>query len=242
MDNKIKMLFNMPKFAADLATSSSTAFGLKNAEIELNEKLANAEPEEWIWVEGYKGTDRDMKCRGYQFEMNKVHEMEEGAKIGICEGGFHLCRDLWDVFDYYGIGSSNRFFRVRALVRKSEYENYKSSKDSAYYPLFSSSRNDKLASKSIQFLYELTPDEICKAANYKVEGWSSEDKKLIMEHGYVKAVELRNKAALIELGYSEAFVEYIISKKKSVVALQVGSQKDLSMDMKVLLIAREILD
>jgi hypothetical protein len=204
-------------------------------------KYTNAEPEEWIWVEGYKGTDRDMKCRGYQFEMNKVHEMEEGANVKLCEGGFHLCEKLKDVFYYYGIGNGNRFFRVRALVRKSDVEKKSPNVQYNVYSLVFSNP-DKLTSKSIQFLYELTPDEIFKAASYNVDGWSSEDKKLIIEQDYSKAKEMRNRTALIGCGYSEAFVEYIISKSETEVALQVGSQKDLSMDMKVLLIAHEILN
>ena len=46
--------------------------------------------EEWIWVTGYKGTDKDMKCRDYQYELGKQHDMPEGTDITMCYSGFHF--------------------------------------------------------------------------------------------------------------------------------------------------------
>ena len=54
----------------------------------------------------YKGTDKDMKCRGFQFELGKEY-VEEEAKL--CEKGFHGCEYPLDVFAYYDPASS-RFF------------------------------------------------------------------------------------------------------------------------------------
>ena len=31
---------------------------------------------EWVWVEGYKGTDKDMCCRGYQYELDDAQQAE----------------------------------------------------------------------------------------------------------------------------------------------------------------------
>ncbi|WP_330653117.1 DUF7666 domain-containing protein, partial [Clostridioides difficile] len=75
--------------------------------------------EEWIWIEGYKGTDRDMKCRNFQYELNKTYSVEEihRGNINIYDYGFHLCLDLKDVFRCYNLDLSNRFFKVKALVR-----------------------------------------------------------------------------------------------------------------------------
>ena len=54
----------------------------------------------------YKGTDKDMKCRGFQFDLGKEY-VEEEAKL--CEKGFHGCEYPLDVFAHYGPAGS-RFF------------------------------------------------------------------------------------------------------------------------------------
>lgn len=66
--------------------------------------------EEWIWVESYKGTDKDMKCRDYQYELGVQYDMPEGQTIKECESGFHLCLSLKDVYGYYDISDGHRFF------------------------------------------------------------------------------------------------------------------------------------
>ena len=54
----------------------------------------------------YKGTDKDMKCRGFQFDLGKEY-VEEEAKL--CEKGFHGCEYPLDVFAHYAPADS-RFF------------------------------------------------------------------------------------------------------------------------------------
>ena len=54
----------------------------------------------------YKGTDKDMKCRGFQFELGKEYVEEEAE---LCENGFHGCEYPLDVFGHYP-PAGNRFF------------------------------------------------------------------------------------------------------------------------------------
>lgn len=74
----------------------------------------NKEPEEWIWVDGYKATKADMTCYDYQYELGKQHDMPEDEDIIECRSGFHLCLRLEDVFSYYKIGKDNRFFQGKS--------------------------------------------------------------------------------------------------------------------------------
>ena len=48
----------------------------------------------------YKGTDKDMKCRGFQFELGKEYEEAEAK---LCEKWFHGCEYPLDVFAYYNL-------------------------------------------------------------------------------------------------------------------------------------------
>ena len=47
----------------------------------------------------FKGFDKDLKCRDFQYEVGKTYSMPE--KPEVCVKGFHCCTNLSDVFQYY---------------------------------------------------------------------------------------------------------------------------------------------
>ena len=59
-------------------------------------------------IKTYKGTDKNMKCRGYQYELGRK-EVDTGA-IRCGDKGFHACEAPLDVLRYYPLKNGNRYF------------------------------------------------------------------------------------------------------------------------------------
>ena len=51
----------------------------------------------------YKGFNKDLTCRGFQYEEGKTYEE---AAADLCRAGFHACEDPIDCFSYYQPGNS----------------------------------------------------------------------------------------------------------------------------------------
>ena len=58
----------------------------------------------------YKGFDKNLCCRGFQFKVGEEYEQQGGIKC--CENGFHACTNPFDVLDYYDVNGKNRFCQV----------------------------------------------------------------------------------------------------------------------------------
>ena len=58
----------------------------------------------------YKSTDKDMKCRGFQYELGKTAEVDGDAKL--CKRGLHACEMPLDVLGYYAPGDGSRYFEA----------------------------------------------------------------------------------------------------------------------------------
>ena len=60
-------------------------------------------------IKSYKGFDKNLKCRDFQYEIGKEYEMD--GEIKVCSRGFHACESPLEVFDYYPMIGS-RFCEV----------------------------------------------------------------------------------------------------------------------------------
>lgn len=60
----------------------------------------------------YKGTDKNMQCRGKQYVLGKK-EVDDGA-IRCGDKGYHSCKAPFDVLRYYPNINGNRFFEAEA--------------------------------------------------------------------------------------------------------------------------------
>ena len=57
----------------------------------------------------YKAMDKNMQCRGKQYEVGKTYTEE---KADCCNAGMHACEMPFDVLHYYHVSDGARFFRV----------------------------------------------------------------------------------------------------------------------------------
>lgn len=67
---------------------------IKNESMETKEKA----------ISGFKGFDKELKCRDFQYEVGKTYEHE--WEVELCKQGFHFCENPFDVFGYYSPSDS----------------------------------------------------------------------------------------------------------------------------------------
>ena len=60
-------------------------------------------------IKSYKGFDKNLRCRDFQYKIGGIYEMD--GEIKVCSRGFHACESPFDVFDYYTMIDS-RFCEV----------------------------------------------------------------------------------------------------------------------------------
>lgn len=189
--------------------------GLANVAEPIEPKTETIMEEDWVWIEGYKATDKDMKCRGFQFELGKMFTYE-GALVG-CKSGFHLCPELKDCFGYYKIGGGHRYFKVRALINI--HQTYSLDMPSFYSyttKIGLMTETDKRVAKQIEFLEEISPEEIIKM-QYP-DSYQTMNEKLktnIIQHGPEMAFKIQSIDELKETNiYSTEMVNMIVALDK----------------------------
>ena len=133
----------------------------------------------------FKGFDKDLKCRDFQYEIGKEYTEE---KADICNCGFHACEFPMDVFNYYP-PSDSRYCEVDL-----EENDQKSSDDS------------KRVGKKISVKAEIGIAGIVKAGiEYIKEQVNWEDDKATNTGDYSAATNTGNQSAATNTGnYSAA--------------------------------------
>ena len=97
-------------------------------------------------MKGFKGFDKDLKCRDLQYEVGK--EAAVDGDIELCKRGIHFCENPHDIFSYYAPGENNRF----AVVEAEDVSDERNGDDS------------KRVCKRLTVKAEISVFEICKIA------------------------------------------------------------------------------
>jgi hypothetical protein len=63
-------------------------------------------------MKGYKGFNKELKCRGFQYEVGKTYECK--GRVVLCENGFHFCEDPKNIQSYYADLTTCRYCEVEA--------------------------------------------------------------------------------------------------------------------------------
>ena len=71
-------------------------------------------------IKSYKAFDKNMQCRGFQYEVGKEYEMD--GEIKCCDRGFHACKSPMEVWDHYDMLNS-RFAEVEQSGKIEEEKN-----------------------------------------------------------------------------------------------------------------------
>lgn len=107
----------------------------------VDDRYFEAVPMDWIWVDAYKGTDANMRCKNKQYRMGI--DDTYGDKVVLGSKGYHVCTDLKHCFNTYDYDFRNRFFKVKALVNAKDYQ-------------YRNPNNTTLVAKAIRFVEEIT--------------------------------------------------------------------------------------
>ena len=101
-------------------------------------------------MKGYKGFDKDLKCRDFQYKVGETYEQKD--KPVCCDNGFHFCENPLDVLGYYPIideeGKHQRYCEVEAI---GEIDKEKNSDDT------------KVCTNKIKIGVELSFEKLVKA-------------------------------------------------------------------------------
>ena len=95
-------------------------------------------------MKAYKGFDKDLKCRDFQYEIGKEYEEKEAI---ACKKGFHACTNPLNVLQYYPPCYENRYCEVEQDGEFSE-----------------NGDDSKVASTKIKIGNEISLEELIQAA------------------------------------------------------------------------------
>ena len=142
----------------------------------------------------FKGFDKDMKCRDFQFEVGKTYN--HLGEIVVCKSGFHSCENPIDVLNYYPIVDNDcNFSRFAKVVASGKVSRKDGDKDG----------DSKIASKSIYIEQEINfSDFVSHCIDYFTINYNS--KEIASSGDYSKLASSGDYSKLASSGYNSQLV------------------------------------
>ena len=148
-------------------------------------------------IKSYKGFDKDMQCRGFQYEVGKEYNMNGGIKC--CNRGFHACKSPLEVWDYYDMLKS-RFAEVEQSGKIDEEE--KSTKVcSSHIKIKAELKLADIINIGVEWLKDITSPSKVKTGGYLNDNGDKE-KQIGSSGDYAQIGSSGDSAKIGSSGYS----------------------------------------
>ena len=134
----------------------------------------------------FKGFNKDLQCRGFQYEVGKGYEQLD--KIECCKNGFHACKFPTDVFNYYPPINGTRYCTV---IQSGDLDSDTMSGDS------------KIASSTIYIESEISTEQLIEAG---VNNILKDASKYIKDATYRNCCSESGNTTIINNNYAGAAI------------------------------------
>lgn len=148
----------------------------------------------------YKGTDKDMKCRGFQYKLGETAVFD--GEPHLCKAGLHACEQPIDVLNHYTPNES-RYFEAEAEEVSAERESSDSKIVAKKMTLKAEIGVPGLVKAQIEYVKsQIGFDDAIKRANAEKENHATSDRGAASATGDQGAASATGKAGVaLAAGY-----------------------------------------
>ena len=175
-------------------------------------------------IKSYKGFDKDMQCRGFQYEVGKEYEMD--GEIRCCNRGFHACKSPMEVWDHYDMLNS-RYAEVEQSGKIEKEEN-STKVCSSHIKIKADLKLADIINIGVEWLKDITSPSKVKAdgalndnGNRKKQIGSSGDSAQIGSSGYSAKIGSSGYSAQIDSTGEDSVI--MCAGNRSIAKAKVGS-------------------
>ena len=142
----------------------------------------------------YKGTNKDMKCRGFQYKLGETAVFD--GELHLCKAGLHACEQPIDVLNHYTPNES-RYFEAEAEEVSAERESSDSKIVAKKMTLKAEIGVPGLVKAQIEYVKsQIGFDDAIKRANAEKENHATGNLGAASATGYLGAASATGKAGV----------------------------------------------
>lgn len=155
-------------------------------------------------MKAYKGFDKDLKCRDFQYEIGKEYEEKEAI---ACEKGFHACENPLDVLHYYSPCNGSRYCEVEQSGEFSKLSSGDSKVASTKIKIGNELGLKGIIQAGISFILDKTNwnDDIATSTDGQSVATNTKDRSIAINTGHHSAAtNIGDQSTTINTGFYSA--------------------------------------